>query len=128
MTTLIERRCFYVRLVFGWKEEHQVPSIIRDLVAEMAARGEVSGESGYASLRRHGFEPGFRFVLLQSRLSDLGALGPLDRVSVRVYRFLKSIGLSSSDEFGLDSTNSVQEEIPIHTPPKQRRQEAYSAS
>ena len=34
--------------------------------------------------------------------------------TVRIYRVLKSVGLSAIEDFGLDVTNTIEEKIPIN--------------
>lgn len=110
---LIPQRCFYVRLRFGFKEDHYVELIMKKIHADLAASGEIEGVSAYASMRKHQFPPDFRFILLNARVARDNDLSAFQLLSIRVYRFVKSIGWSSADDFGLDKTNVVEEYVPI---------------
>ncbi|MDB5228410.1 MAG: potassium transporter Kup, partial [Bacteroidota bacterium] len=67
--TIIERKCFFIRLKFGFKVEHKVHVMFNKIVEDMEQRGEIDLLSHYPSLRRHGYPADFKFVVLNSTVS-----------------------------------------------------------
>jgi KUP system potassium uptake protein len=110
---IIPGRCFFVRLKFGFKVEHKVNLMFRKIVQEMVASGEVDEISHYPSLRKYNMPADFKFILLNSRVAIDDSLTPLEQFVVKGYRLIKSISLSTAEDFGLELTNVEEEKVPI---------------
>lgn len=115
--TVIPRRCFFVRLSFGFKVEHKVNLMFSKIVEEMVKNGEVDELSHYPSLRKHNMPADFKFILLNSRVAIDDALTPYEQFIVKGYRFIKTISLSTAEDFGLELTNVEEEMVPIRIAP-----------
>lgn len=115
--TVIPRRCFFIRLSFGFKVEHKVNLMFSKIVEEMVANGEVDELSHYPSLRKYNMPADFKFILLNSRVAIDDAITPYDQFIIKGYRFIKKISLSTSEDFGLELTNVEEETVPITVAP-----------
>jgi KUP system potassium uptake protein len=115
--TVIPRRCFFVRLSFGFKVEHKVNLMFNKIVEEMVKNGEVDELSHYPSLRKHNMPADFKFILLNSRVAIDDALTAYETFVIKGYRFIKSISLSTAEDFGLELTNVEEEMVPIRIAP-----------
>lgn len=115
--TLIPKRCFFIGLKFGFKVEHKVNLMFSKIVEDMVKSGEVDAVSHYPSLRKYGFPADFKFILLNSHVASDDNLSPYEQFIVRSYRFIKSISLSTAEDFGLDVTNMEEEMVPIKIAP-----------
>lgn len=111
--TIIPKHIFFVRLRFGFKVEHKVNVMFKQVVEEMVANGEVDIMSNYPSLRKHGMYADFKFILLNSRVSIDNKLSPWEQIVVKGYRFFKSLSLPTHEDFGLELTNVEYEMVPI---------------
>jgi KUP system potassium uptake protein len=111
--TIIPRRCFFVRLSFGFKVEHKVNLMFKKIVEDMVAKGEVDEISHYPSLRKYNMPADFKFILLNSRVAIDDALTPFEQFVVKGYRLIKTISLSTAEDFGLELTNVEEETVPI---------------
>jgi KUP system potassium uptake protein len=111
--TIIPRRCFFVKLSFGFKVEHKVNLMFKKIVEELVQSGEVDELSHYPSLRKYNMPADFKFIILNSRVAIDDALTPWDQFIVKGYRLIKSISLSTSEDFGLELTNVEEEMVPI---------------
>lgn len=120
--TVIPRRCFFVRLSFGFKVDHKVNLMFNKIVEEMVTNGEVDELSHYPSLRKHNMPADFKFILLNSRVAIDDALTPFDQFIIKGYRFIKSISLSTAEDFGLELTNVEEEMVPITVAPSTKIQ------
>ena len=110
---IIPGRCFFVRLSFGFKVEHKVNLMFTKLVEEMVQKGEVDELSHYPSLRQYNMPADFKFIILNSRVAIDDALTPFEQFVVKGYRLIKSISLSTSEDFGLELTNVEEDMVPI---------------
>lgn len=117
---IVPRRIFFIRLHFGFKVEHKVNLMFSKIVEEMVKNGEVDELSHYSSLRKHGMPADFKFILLNSRVSIDDALTPFEQFVVKGYRFIKSLSLSTSEDFGLELTNVETETVPIKIAPSSK--------
>lgn len=111
--TIIPGRCFFVRLKFGFKVEHKVNVMFKNIVAEMVKNGEVDEISHYPSLRKYNMPADFKFILLNSRVAIDDKLSPLEQFVVKGYRLMKNISVSAAENFGLELTNVEEETVPI---------------
>ena len=110
---IIPGHCFFVRLSFGFKVEHKVNLMFNKIVEELVAAGEVDEVSHYPSLRKHKMPADFKFIILNSRVAIDDAITPFDQFIIKGYRLIKSISLSTSEDFGLELTNVEEEMVPI---------------
>jgi KUP system potassium uptake protein len=115
--TVIPRRCFFIRLKFGFKVEHKVNLMFSKIVEDMVKNGEVDEISHYPSLRKYGLPADFKFILLNSRVAIDDNLSPYEQFIVKGYRLLKAVSLSTAADFGLDVTNMEEEMVPIKIAP-----------
>lgn len=111
--TIIERKCFFIRLKFGFKVEHKVHVMFNKIVEDMEQRGEIDLLSHYPSLRRHGYPADFKFVVLNSTVSVDNKLNPWNQFLIKSYNTIKGLSLPTEQDFGLDKTNVRVENIPI---------------
>jgi KUP system potassium uptake protein len=114
--TIIPESCFFINVKFGFKEEHYLESLIKEINDDLVKSGEIDGKSIFTSINRNQLIPDFKYIVLNTRLTNETKLSGFDILTIRVYRFIKSIGLSSFDDFGLDNSNTIMEYIPIEIP------------
>lgn len=115
--SVVPRRIFFIRLNFGFKVDHKVNLMFNKIVEEMVKNGEVDELSHYPSLRKYNMPADFKFILLNSRVAIDDALSPFEQFIVKGYRFIKSVSLSTAEDFGLELTNVEEETVPITIAP-----------
>jgi KUP system potassium uptake protein len=111
---LIPGKCFFVRLNFGFKVDHKVNLMFTKIVSELVASGEVDETSRYPSLKQFKIPADFKFIVLQSRIASDELLSPWERIIVKGYRFIKNIGISTAEDFGLEHSTLEEEVVPIN--------------
>ena len=111
---IVEGKVFFVQIKFGFKVQHRVNKMFKEIVARMQDAGEVDEQSHYPSLRPYDLPADFKFILLNSRVSADDALSPFEQFIVRAYRVLKNIALSPAENFGLENGNFQIETVPIN--------------
>jgi KUP system potassium uptake protein len=116
---LLAEEVVWVTFNLGFRVEPRVGMLLRQVVQEMVAKGEVTIESRYDTLRQMNVPGDFRFVLLQSVPSLENDLSPINRLALNAYYRIKQLGLSDRAGFGLDTSNVTIETVPLFlTPPK----------
>ena len=111
--TIIPKKCIFIRLKFGFKVEHKVHVMFTKIVEDMERSGEIDLLSHYPSLRKHGYPADFKYVLLNSKISIDNQLNPWNQFMIKSYNTIKSLSLSTEEDFGLEKTNCRVENIPI---------------
>jgi KUP system potassium uptake protein len=114
VTPILEGKAFYIQVKLGFKVEHTVNKIFKQIVENMQASGEVDEKSHYPSLRRYGIPADFKFILLNSRVSADETLEPFEQFVVRGYRFLKQVAVAPAEHFGLEGGSYQVETVPIN--------------
>lgn len=111
---IVEGKVFFVQIKFGFKVQHRVNKMFKEIVSRMQDAGEVDEQSHYPSLRAYDIPADFKFILLNSRVSADDALSPFEQFIVRAYRVLKNTALSPAENFGLENGNFQIETVPIN--------------
>lgn len=111
---IVEGKVFFVQIKFGFKVQHKVNKMFKEITCRMQEAGEVDEQSHYPSLRAYDIPADFKFILLNSRVSADDALTPFEQFIVRAYRVLKNIALSPAENFGLENGNFQIETVPIN--------------
>jgi KUP system potassium uptake protein len=111
---VIDKKCYYVSLQLGFKEEHRIEHMIHKIHRRMVDKKELTNESIFPSINNKFPRPDFKFIVLNSRVATDNKLSAFQSIYVKTYRFIKSIGLTPAEDFGLDKTNVVVEYVPIN--------------
>lgn len=110
---IIDKHCYYVTLQLGFKEEHRIEYMMQKIHDNMVSKGEIDGQSIFASVKGKFDKSDFKYVVLNSRVATDNQLSAFDALCIKVYRFVKATGLKPAEDFGLDKTNVIVEYIPI---------------
>jgi KUP system potassium uptake protein len=111
---VIDKQCYYVSLQLGFKEEHRIEHMVHKIHKRMVDKKEIANESIFPSINGKFPRPDFKFIVLNSRVATDNKLTAFQNIYVKVYRFIKSIGLTPAEDFGLDKTNVLVEYVPIN--------------
>ena len=115
--TILPQKSFFVKLNLGFKEPHLIDYMMRKIHHDLTETGEIKGQNIFFVNHANSIPADFKYVLINSRVATDNHLTILEIFSVRIYRLLKATGLSAMDDFGLDTTNSIEEKIPINVAP-----------
>lgn len=115
--TIIPQKSFFVKLNMGFKEPHLIDYMMRKIHYDLNETGEIKGQNIFFSNIENTVPADFKYVLINSRVATDNHLSILEIFAVRIYRLLKATGLSAMDDFGLDTTNTIEEKIPINVAP-----------
>ncbi len=110
---IIDKRCYYVKLSLGFKEEHKIEYMMRKIHDHLVDQKEIKGESVFEPVRGKLDEIDFKFIVLSTRVAIDNLITTAQMFAIKAYRFIKFTGLQPAEDFGLDKTNVDVEYIPI---------------
>jgi KUP system potassium uptake protein len=109
---LSKNSSYFINVCYGFKEEHHIEYLMRKIYADLGL-AELEDSVVFKTKESKRFEPDFKFIVLNTRLSALNRLSVINSMAVRTYRAIKSIGLSSQTDFGLHPSVYSQEFFPL---------------
>jgi KUP system potassium uptake protein len=104
-----------IRIEFrlGFRVQARVNVLFRKVVEEMVANKEINIASRYPSLQKHHLAADFKFVLLEKFLSYENEFSFKDGFILRSYFAIKHLSQSDAKAFGLDTSETRIEKIPL---------------
>ncbi len=112
--TIIPKNAFFVTLKLGFKEPHLMDYFIKKIYQELMVSGEINPESAFSSITEFNVPTDFKYVIINSRVASESELSMMDLFTIKLYRMLKSSGLTVISDFGLEAVNTIEEKIPIN--------------
>jgi len=104
-----------IRLDFhiGFKVEPKINLYFKEAVEDMVNSGEFKPGSSYESLRAHGFQGEFQFIIIERILIRDYKLTRWESFIIALNKLTSKISLSDIKALQLDSTNTSVEKVPI---------------
>lgn len=106
-----------VEFRLGFRVEQKINLMFKKVVQDLVANKEVDITSRYESLEKNNITGDFQFVVLEKFLSQDNELPFFERVVMKLYFWLKEMGLSEERGFGLDASNVTVEKFPLIVAP-----------
>lgn len=108
-----------IRIEFrlGFRIQPKVNVLYRKVVEDMVARGEIDITSKYESLRQYKIAADFRFVIMEKFLSYNNLFSVNESFILRSYFAIKKMAQSEAKAFGLDTSETRIEKIPLVVKP-----------
>lgn len=114
VTAIIPGLLHKVDFRLGFKVQPRINLFFRQVVNEMVQKGEIDMISNYNTLRKHGIMGDFRFVLVDRIQNYDFDFPPGEQFVMDIYAILKRMGISDVRAYGLDTSNVVEETVPLH--------------
>lgn len=102
-----------VELRLGFRINPRVNVLFRKVVEDMIQRNELDITSKYESLGSYNLPADFQFVIMEKFLSYNNEFSLSEGFTLRSYFWIKSFGLSEAKAFGLDTSETRIEKIPL---------------
>lgn len=106
-----------VEFRLGFRVQPRINLMMRKVVQEMVANKELDIRSPYPSLNKHNLAADFIFVILETFLSTDNEFKASDGFILNSYFFLKHMSLSDDKSFGLDTSETKTEKLPMVVTP-----------
>lgn len=113
---LIPGKLIRIDFRLGFREEQKISLLLRKVIEDMVANGEVDITSQYDTLKKHHIAGDFNFVVLEKVFTKTSDLSWGKRIIMEIYKILKHFSLSEEKGFGLDSSFVTLERVPLNIP------------
>ncbi len=110
---LIPNTLYRVEFRVGFRVEPQLSLHFQQIVKELIISGEICGDSGYTSLKRHGVHGDFKFIVIHRVHSYEYGFSLRNKVIMKLYSIISHIGISDVNAYGLDISNVQPEQVPL---------------
>lgn len=102
-----------VEFRLGFKVQPRINLYFKHVLEELVAKKEISLNSGYPSLRKHGIPADFHYVIIR-RIQNYDFDFPaFQQFIMDVYAFLVKMSTSDIRAYGLDTSNVMEERVPF---------------
>jgi KUP system potassium uptake protein len=115
-TALIPDDLIHIEFRLGFRVDHALNYMFRQVVTELVQSKEVDVTSRYASLRERDVVGDFQFIILNKTLPYAQSLSGWQRLAERLHALLRRLGASEQESFGLDNSSFTVENVPLLTP------------
>lgn len=115
--TIIPNEIIRIDFRLGFRVEHRVQAMFRQVVEDMVNNKEVNVVSRYESLSKNNVIGDFRFIVTEKFMSRDNKLPLFQKLIIKGYFMLKNFSLSEERAFGLDSSDVTIEKYPIVVSP-----------
>lgn len=102
-----------VEFLLGFKIERRINVYFKQVLEDLEKSHEISMVSHYKSLKRHSIPADFLFVNLDRVMINDYKLPGLKRFTMGLHNFIRRMGINDVKAFGLDTSNVIEEKIPI---------------
>jgi KUP system potassium uptake protein len=106
-----------VEFRLGFRVQPRINLLMRKVINEMAENKELDVLSPYPSLAKHNLAADFVYVVLETFLSTDNEFTMRDGFILNSYFFLKHLSLADDKSFGLDTSETRVEKIPMVVTP-----------
>ena len=106
-----------VEFRLGFRVQPRINLMFRKVIEELVANKEVNITSRYESLERNNVVGDFQFIVMEKYLSADNDLPFYEKVIMKLYFLIKSIGVSEEKGFGLDTSYVNIEKFPLIVAP-----------
>ena len=110
---LVNDNVIRVDFRIGFRIQPRVNVLFRKVIEELVANKELDITSRYESLKGYNLPADFKFVIQQRFLSVENEFSFADGFSLKSYFALKGLAQSDAKAFGLDTSDVVNEKIPL---------------
>ncbi|SEP06042.1 KUP system potassium uptake protein [Mucilaginibacter gossypiicola] len=106
-----------VEFRLGFRIQPRVNVLFRKVVEDMVERGEIDITSNYPSLKQYKMAADFRFVIMEKFLSYNNLFSVSEGFILNSYFAIKKLAQSEAKAFGLDTSETRVEKIPLVVKP-----------
>ncbi|MCX8113015.1 MAG: KUP/HAK/KT family potassium transporter [Bacteroidia bacterium] len=114
--TYVKGKLYRVTFFIGFKLQPRVGLLLRQVVGELASRGEIDLLSPYPKLRVHNIQGDFRFLFVRRVINWDSRFSPRERLALQLYQLLDKLSLPVENAYGIEVAALTQERVPLTTP------------
>lgn len=97
----------------GFKIVPKVNLFFREVIEDLVKSGEIELKSSYESLRKHGIESDFKFILIERIMSRDFSLSNTENFILTLNSLVRKLSIADIRSLNLDPANTIVERVPI---------------
>jgi KUP system potassium uptake protein len=97
----------------GFKVEPKINLYFKEVLEDLAESGEIKLESSFDTLRKYSFPSDFIFILIDRVMTKDHQLSNSENITLGLHNISRLICISDVNALQLDSTNTIEEKVPI---------------
>jgi KUP system potassium uptake protein len=97
----------------GFKVEPKINLYFREVLEDMVEAGQIKLESSFPSLKKHSIPADFRYVLIDRVMLRDYKLSNIENFTLTLHSISRLFCISDIKALQLDSTNTIEEQVPI---------------
>lgn len=113
VTQLVPGKIIRVDFRLGFREPRRVNLLLRQVITDLVAAGEVHLTSTYPSLQKEGIPGDFSFVVNRRFMSIENDAPFITQLVLQLYFLLKKLSITDEKAFGLDTSTVITEQTPL---------------
>ncbi|MCB9034007.1 MAG: KUP/HAK/KT family potassium transporter [Chitinophagales bacterium] len=113
ITTIIPSKVYRIDLFLGFRVEQRIQAMFRKILIDMKDRGEIAYDEGYQKILQKKALGDYQFIVMEKYLNIDNLLNFKEKLTMRLYFFLKKFSLSEEKHFGLESNYVSIEKLPL---------------
>ncbi len=106
-----------VEFRLGFRMQPRLNLMFKKVVEDLVANREVNITSRYESQQRNNMVGDFQFIVMEKFLSQDNELPFFEEVIMKLYFWVKALGVSEEKSFGLEQSNVAIEKFPLVVAP-----------
>jgi KUP system potassium uptake protein len=110
---LVSDKVFKVNINIGFRIQPKSELYFKKVVQDLVAKNELNVDIRPDGSTKYNNEPDFKFVVIEKFLSVENEFALKEGLLLNGYFFLKHLGQSDEEAFGLDKSDVVVEQIPL---------------
>ncbi len=118
VTHVLPQELVRIDIRLGFRVDPAINYMFRQIVGDLVKNKEIDITSRYESLRGQEVVGDFQFVLLNKTVPYQHFLRGWKRLVLRLHGWLKWLGVSDQESFGLDNSTFTVENVPLQMPPR----------
>ena len=113
VTYIIPDILIRIDFYLGFKVEPKINLYFREVLEDLAESGEIKLESSFETLKKYSFPSDFIFILIDRVMSKDHQLTNGENLTLGLHNISRLVCISDVNALQLDSTNTIEEKIPI---------------
>jgi len=102
-----------IDFLLGFKVEPKITLYFREVLEDLVKSGEITLESSYDSLKKHGFHGDFKYVLIERIMPRDFKLTNTENFILMLQSLAGKLSITNVRALQLDSANTIVEQVPI---------------
>ncbi|MBN2862679.1 MAG: KUP/HAK/KT family potassium transporter [Bacteroidales bacterium] len=113
VTQIIPGTLIRVDFNMGFKIVPKVNLYFKEVLEDLVNSGEIKIDSSYESLRKHGVEGDFKFILIERIMSRDFSLSTKENFILTLNSIVRKLSIPDMKSLNLDPANTIVEQVPI---------------